>query len=83
MEYTNNGDLFQRITDLKNKGTFMKEDEIWNIFINVVKGLKALHSINIYHRDVKSANVFLHKDGCVKLGDMNVSKIAKKRLLYT
>ncbi len=31
----------------------------------------------------KSANVFLNKDGSVKLGDMNVSKLAKKGLLYT
>ena len=27
------------------------------------------------HWDVKSANVFLNKDGTAKLGDMNVSKI--------
>ena len=31
----------------------------------------------------KSANVFLNKEGTVKLGDMNVSKVAKKGLLYT
>ena len=35
MEYTNNGDLFQKITENKNRGVFMKEDEIWSIFINV------------------------------------------------
>lgn len=34
-------------------------------------------------RSMQSANVFLNKDGSVKLGDMNVSKIAKKGLLYT
>ena len=27
--------------------------------------------------------MFLYKDGTAKLGDMNVSKIAKKGLLYT
>ena len=31
----------------------------------------------------QSANVFLNKDGSAKLGDMNVSKIAKNGLLYT
>ena len=32
---------------------------------------------------IKSANVFLDKTGTSKLGDMNVSKIAKNGLLYT
>ena len=32
---------------------------------------------------IKSANIFLNKDGSAKLGDMNVSKLAKKGLLYT
>lgn len=49
----------------------------------IVKGLKALHDMKIYHRDLKSANVFMNSDGTVKLGDMNVSKVAKKVLLYT
>ena len=32
---------------------------------------------------MKSANIFLYKDGIAKLGDLNVSKVAKKGLLYT
>jgi NIMA (never in mitosis gene a)-related kinase len=42
-----------------------------------VKGLKVLHDLKILHRDMKSANVFLYKDGTAKLGDLNVSKVAK------
>jgi len=45
--------------------------------------LKMLHEKKIFHRDLKSANVFLNKDGTSKLGDLNVSKVAKKGLLYT
>jgi NIMA (never in mitosis gene a)-related kinase len=32
---------------------------------------------------MKSANIFLYNDGTAKLGDLNVSKVAKKGLLYT
>ncbi len=49
----------------------------------MVRSLKVLHAIKIFHRDLKSANVFLTKDGNAKLGDLNVSKVAKKGLLYT
>lgn len=43
-----------------------------------------MHDLNIMHRDLKSANVFLYKDFTAKLGDMNVSKVANKRgLNYT
>jgi len=49
----------------------------------MVKGLKTLHDIGIFHRDLKSANIFLFKDGTAKIGDFNVSKLAKMGLLYT
>ena len=53
------------------------------MLVQVVRGLKALHSRNILHRDIKSANVFLTKAGKVKLGDMNVSKVAKENMNHT
>lgn len=37
----------------------------------------------MFHRDIKSANVFLEKSGIARLGDMNVSKVAKAGYLYT
>ena len=61
----------------------MKEKQIWMVLIQVVKGLKSLHDLQILHRDMKSANIFLYKDNTAKLGDLNVSKVAKKGLLYT
>lgn len=43
----------------------------------ISSALKALHEFKILHRDLKSANVFIEQNGDIKLGDMNVSKIAK------
>ena len=45
--------------------------------------MKALHALKICHRDIKCANLFLTKSGEIKLGDLNVSKVAKKGLLRT
>jgi len=83
MEFSDQGDLFQLISKHSKLQQYIQEDTIWAIFIQVVRGLKALHEAQIFHRDLKSANIFLSKDGTAKLGDMNVSKVAKKGLLYT
>ena len=45
--------------------------------------LNHMHAKDIIHRDIKCANIFLTKDGLVKLGDLNVSKVAKRGLLST
>ena len=52
-------------------------------FIQLLKGLKALHNFKILHRDIKSANVFLFDGGICKLSDLNVSKFARKGVGYT
>jgi len=83
MEYADNGDLFQLITERKKTKNYFTEQEVWKIFIQLLNGLKALHDFKILHRDIKSANVFLFKGGVCKLGDLNVSKVARKGLGYT
>jgi NIMA (never in mitosis gene a)-related kinase len=83
MEYADGGDLFQRIQLYQKKGTYMSESYVWNLVVQLSRGLKALHDLSIVHRDLKSANIFLTKDGKVKLGDMNVSKVSKACLEHT
>ena len=83
MEYADRGDLYQKIVEHKKSAMFFEESDIWRIFIQLVKGLKALHELKILHRDLKSANVFLLSDGSAKLGDLNVSKVARRGLGYT
>lgn len=83
MEFADGGDLQSKINDLKKRGAFMKEEDIWNIFYQMVLGLQELHKLKIVHRDIKCANIFMTKAGIVKLGDLNVSKIAKMGILQT
>ena len=83
MEYADKGDLYQKICQFKKMGCLIEEVDIWRIFIQMTKGLKALHDLKILHRDLKSANIFLFSDGSAKIGDLNVSKVAYKGLGYT
>jgi NIMA (never in mitosis gene a)-related kinase 1/4/5 len=83
MEYADGGDLQGRMDELKKGGSQMAEEDIWAIAVKLISGLYALHSMGIVHRDIKCANVFLCRDGSVKLGDLNVSKIAKFGLMQT
>jgi NIMA (never in mitosis gene a)-related kinase len=59
MEYAEQGDVYQKIVQHKKSRTYIKERLIWKIFIQAVRGLHAMHKINIMHRDIKSANIFL------------------------
>jgi NIMA (never in mitosis gene a)-related kinase len=83
MEMADNGDLLQKIEKHKKNHTKFSEKEIWHNFVQIVRGLKSLHDLKIVHRDIKCANLFLTKNGMVKMGDLNVSKVAKKGLLST
>ena len=77
MEFADNGDLLQKITEHKKRSIFFDESTIWHIFIQLVRGLKSLHDLNILHRDLKCANVFLYSNGEAKIGDLNVSKVTR------
>ena len=83
LEYADGGDLQTKISAHKNMQKYFNEKTIWSIFIQMVYGIKELHDRNIIHRDLKSANIFLMKNGICKLGDLNVSKEAKTGLLKT
>jgi NIMA (never in mitosis gene a)-related kinase len=83
MDFMDDGDLYQKIVRYQKAGKLIPEKTVWEIFLPIVKALRVLHSKNILHRDLKSANIFLQKDAPAKLGDLNVSKVAKKGLLYT
>ena len=38
---------------------FFKESQVWRVLIEIVHGLRVMHSLKIMHRDIKSANIFL------------------------
>jgi NIMA (never in mitosis gene a)-related kinase len=69
-EYADGGDLNKKI---ERKIPF-KEDLILDWFIQICLALNHVHSKRIIHRDIKAQNIFLTKNGIVKLGDFGISK---------
>ena len=78
MEYANSGDLSHRLRHMRDKDQMFQEEVILKILTQMCLGIQALHSLRIMHRDLKSANIFLTDDNIVKVGDLNVSKIARQ-----
>ncbi|CAJ1348455.1 unnamed protein product [Effrenium voratum] len=80
------GDLLQQINRCKQERAYLREADVWRYLDGMCQGLKALHDLRILHRDLKCANVFLShsREGLIaKLGDFNVSKVAKRGLCMT
>ncbi|XP_064645743.1 uncharacterized protein LOC135499040 [Lineus longissimus] len=72
MEYANGGTLAQY---LSHRDAPLDEKEILEIFQQMVAAIRHIHEHNILHRDMKTANIFLTKEGVVKVGDFGISKI--------
>jgi serine/threonine protein kinase len=52
----------------------LTEETILDIFIQIVQAIQYIHSHNIVHRDMKPDNIFLMKDGTIKIGDFGVAR---------
>lgn len=67
MEHADGGDLLKLINGHKKRNTQFTEKEIWSFFIQMVRGLKALHDLKICHRDIKCANLFIPEKASLNL----------------
>lgn len=76
-EYCPHGDLQNKIDRQKAKSKYFEEDEIWSMFLQILVGLRAIHTLNILHRDMKSPNIFIGEGGIAKIGDFGVARVLK------
>ena len=83
MEYADDGDIAHKIQENLKRRLRFEESTLWEWIIQILEGLKYLHDNKIMHRDLKCANIFLMKNGQLKIGDLNVSKLAKNNMART
>ncbi|AIN98260.1 NIMA-related kinase, putative [Leishmania panamensis] len=75
MEYANGGDLYMRIK--QQQGQLFSEKGILQCFSQICLALSYMHEHRILHRDLKTQNIFLTKDGIVKVGDFGISTVLR------
>jgi serine/threonine protein kinase/tetratricopeptide (TPR) repeat protein len=74
MEYIEGQTLRKFIADLKTgSGVSIHQALDWSE--NIAQGLKAAHEKRIVHRDIKSENIMVSRDGHVKIMDFGLAKL--------
>lgn len=75
MDYADGGDLAKAIED--QRGRYFNESQILDWFTQICLGMKHVHDRKILHRDIKCQNVFLTKQGIIKLGDFGIARVLR------
>ncbi|XP_029563376.1 serine/threonine-protein kinase Nek1 isoform X3 [Salmo trutta] len=73
MDYCEGGDLFKTINS--QNGVQFPEEQILDWLVQICLALKHVHDRKILHRDIKSQNIFLTKDGTIQLGDFGIARV--------
>uniref|UniRef100_UPI00398F50D3 serine/threonine-protein kinase Nek3 isoform X2 n=1 Tax=Pristiophorus japonicus TaxID=55135 RepID=UPI00398F50D3 len=80
MEYCDGGDLTQKLLQRKEK--LFPEETVLNLFVQICLGMKHIHDKRVLHRDIKSKNIFLTKNGVIKLGDFGSAHLLNSPMAF-
>jgi serine/threonine protein kinase len=75
LEFADNGDLSQYIkAHIASKAGYLDEEIIGRILVQMVLALHHIHCARMMHRDIKSANVLMNRNGMVSISDFGFSR---------
>jgi len=75
MDFADGGDL-QKMIQQQN-GRYFDEKKILDWFTQICLGMKHVHDRKILHRDIKCQNVFVTKQGIIKMGDFGIARVLR------
>ena len=52
----------------------MREEELWGIYWQIIKGLMHMHARGVIHRDLKPMKIFVTQNHQFKIGDFSESR---------
>ena len=75
-KFAKGGDLLNYYQETSESGLILSEDRARHIFIQLAKGVRDMHRLGIYHRDLKLLNIFvtsLSDFPKIKIGDLGLA----------
>ncbi|WP_394826997.1 serine/threonine protein kinase [Pendulispora albinea] len=86
MEYVDGVDAYRLLRRFRNEGRALPNHVAVHIISKVLAALESVHSatddqgtpLGIIHRDVTPSNLYLSKDGRVKLGDFGIARSTQR-----
>ena len=74
MEFASLGALSDMIPKKQISGTKFDDKAIFRYSAQIILAIMAMHTKNILHRDIKTQNIFISRNGLLKLGDFGISR---------
>ncbi|KMZ73575.1 Protein kinase family protein, putative, expressed [Zostera marina] len=79
-EYMSSGSVYDFLHKNQN---LLELPMLLKIALDVCKGMEYLHEKGIIHRDLKTANLLMHKNGVVKVADFGVARFQNHEGIMT